>query len=226
MELKAMKEERLSTQKCLLICDQLSEHIDQIQLTTRRTRSSDDSTGSDTHAEKLISKGLQECRADLEITTTRLEKLMKDVMGQLVKKSKTATTSEEDIAELLRLQDEWETTRKSLSICSKADTHLKENVSIIDNYATGDATQFMVSTNGKILHGTNRGLGWRTRQVGGYISDSTLVNISRDISNTNFVNTGNSDTSPAIANPPVSNDPRESGLASKYSERYGRGNSL
>ena len=32
----------------------------------------------------------------------------------------------------------------------------------------------MVSTNGKILHGTNRGLKLRTRQIGGYVSDETV----------------------------------------------------
>jgi hypothetical protein len=49
--------------------------------------------------------------------------------------------------------------------------HLKENTSIIDNYAMGDGVQFMVSSDVNIIHGTNRGLGWRTRQIGGHLSD-------------------------------------------------------
>jgi hypothetical protein len=53
-----------------------------------------------------------------------------------------------------------------MDICSRADNQLKGKHY---NYATGDALQFMVSTNGKTIHGKNRGLGWRTRQVGGYI---------------------------------------------------------
>merc|ERR1712025_776821 len=49
----------------------------------------------------------------------------------------------------------------------------------IENYSTGDAVQFMVSTNGKNICGKNRGLGWRTRQVGGYMSDAALQQLSR-----------------------------------------------
>jgi hypothetical protein len=37
--------------------------------------------------------------------------------------------------------------------------HLKENISTIENYATGDAIQFMVSTDGHTINGKNRGLG-------------------------------------------------------------------
>lgn len=40
----------------------------------------------------------------------------------------------------------------------------------------------MVSTNGKTVYGTNRGIGPGTRQVGGYISDASLQQLSRDIS--------------------------------------------
>lgn len=56
-------------------------------------------------------------------------------------------------------------------------------MSTIENYAVGDALQFMVSTNGKTICGKNHGLGWRTRQVGGYLSDASLQQLSRDMSN-------------------------------------------
>lgn len=55
-------------------------------------------------------------------------------------------------------------------------------MSTIENYAEGDAVQIMVSTNGKPLYGKNQGWGWRTRQLGGYISDASLMQISRDLS--------------------------------------------
>ena len=58
---------------------------------------------------------------------------------------------------------------------------LKGKMSTIENHAVGDAVQIMVSTNGKIIHGKNRGLGPRTWQVGGYISDTSLQKLSHGI---------------------------------------------
>lgn len=57
-----------------------------------------------------------------------------------------------------------------------------EQCSIIENYATGDAIQFMISTDGRTIHGSNRGLGRRTWQIGDHLSDSTVLQLSRDLS--------------------------------------------
>ena len=219
-ELRLIKEERLSTQKCLEICDQLTEHIDQIQLPPKRSASSPGPIVPDAVSERVTNEGLQECRNSLNLTAARLERHMKDLMDRLITKSKTAMTSEDELADLARLREEWETTRQCMGICSKADNHLRETVSIIDNYATGDAVQFMVSTNGKVIHGKNRGMGWRTRQVGGYLSDDSIVHISRDMSRTTFKDT-ESDGPSSRTNP--STAPVESGEVTEFSERYGRG---
>ena len=173
--------------------------------------------------ERVTNEGLQECKNSLTLTAARLERHMKDLMDRLVTKSKTAMTSEDDVADLVRLREEWETTRQCMDICSNADNHLKENVSTIDNYATGDAIQFMVSTNGKIIHGKNRGLGWRTRQVGGYLNDASIVQLSRDMSRTTFQNIGNDVSSSRSNTLSVPDDTVESGPISDFKERYGRG---
>ena len=52
-------------------------------------------------------------------------------------------------------------------------------MSIIDNYGTSNAIQFIVSTSKKTIYGTNRRLGWRTRQVSRHISDESLQQITR-----------------------------------------------
>lgn len=52
-------------------------------------------------------------------------------------------------------------------------------MSTIENFATGDAIQYLVSTNGKSVHGKNLGLGPRTFQIGGYLSDTSLQTVSR-----------------------------------------------
>jgi hypothetical protein len=77
-----------------------------------------------------------------------------------------------------------------MEIYSSASLHLKENVSTIDNYGTGDAVQFMVSTDGRTIHGRNRGLGWRTRQLGGHVIDASLQKISGDFTAMSFQNFG------------------------------------
>jgi hypothetical protein len=222
-ELRLIKEERLSTQKCLQICAQLSDHISQIQLTPKRSGSSPGPPiDPDAIPERLTIEGLQKCKDSLSLTAAKLESYMKDLIDRLVSKSKTAMTSEEELTDLVRLRDEWETARQCIDICSKADVHLKENISIIDNYATGDAVQFMVSTDGQIIHGTNRGLGWRTRQVGGHLSDISLQQLSRDMTSISFENKGN-EGPPSRSNTSVPDDGVENKLDTEFGERYGPG---
>lgn len=184
-ELRRIKEERLSTQKCLLICAQLSQHINQIQPTPiQRDRGTVINPGM--LPEKITSDGMKECRISLDQTTAKLERHMQDLIEQMMAKSHTAMTQDE-VTELSRLQEEWKTARQCIGICSKADNHLNENVSIIDNHATGDeSVQFLVSTSEKTIHGKNRGFGSRIRQVGGHLSDDSVQQLSRDISRISF----------------------------------------
>jgi hypothetical protein len=216
-----LMEERLSTQKCLEICAQLSSHIDQIQQLRKSHDNSTDSGSSSSVPERVTNDGLQECKNSLMNTAAKLENHLKIVMNRIMTKTKTSTASQEDIAELTRLQEEWETTRQCMHICSKAGNHLDENASSIDNYATGDAIQFMVSTNEKIIHGRNRGLGWRTRQVGGHLSDASLQQLSRDMNRVNFANTH------YRGSPSAGHSMEDEGLQdqplSEFKDRYGRG---
>jgi len=222
-ERRLIKEEQLSTQKCLQICAQLSDHINQIQLMPKRSGSSLGLNDPDALPVRVTNMGLQECKNSLILTAAKLERHMQDLMDRLVTKSKTAMTSEEDVADLARLRDEWETARQCMDICSKADNHLMENISTIDNYATGDAVQFMVSTDGKTIYGKNRGLGWRTRQVGGHISDVSLQQLSRDLTSINIRNTANEGPPSRSDTPSVPNDGVENGPISDFRERYGQG---
>lgn len=54
-ELQSLTEERLSTEKCLQICAQLSSHIDQIQLMSDEAGSSLGSVGSEASPEAVTS---------------------------------------------------------------------------------------------------------------------------------------------------------------------------
>jgi len=213
-ELRLIREERMSARKCLQICAQLSDHIDQIQIMPELP---------DTLPERLTTEGLQECKNSINLTTAKLESYMKDRMDRLVTKSKTMMTSEEDFADLIKLQEEWETTRQSREIFAKAEMHLKENISTIENYATGDAMQFMVSTDGNIIHGKNRGVGWRTRQVGGHLSDLSVQQLSRDMSSIHFQHNSNDGPSPRANTTSVPDDGVENQPSSEFKVRYGPG---
>lgn len=148
---------------------------------------------------------------------------MQEIIDRMVAKSKAAMTSEEEHTDLVRLRDEWETAHKCMDICSTADNNLKENTSVVDNYATGDALQFMVSTNGQAIHGKNQGLGWRTRQVGGYLSDAAVQQLSRDMTRINIRNTENADQPSRGSPTSVPGDRVDDNTSMEFKERYGEG---
>ena len=222
-ERRLIKEEQSGTRRCLEICKSLAEHIGQIQL---RPGSSDGPSAledSDTFPTMITNVGLQECRNSLDLTGKKLERHLQDLIDRLVTKSNAAITSSEDAADLVRLSDEWKTTPQCLEICSRADHHLKENVSVIDIYATGDAVQFMVSTNDKIVHGKNRGLGWRTRQVGGHLDNISLQQLSRHIMTINIRDPGNTAPTPPGDHASAPVNAEEHNPNSSFRERYGQG---
>lgn len=222
-ELQQLKEERLSTEKCLQICTQLSDHINEIEIIRKDDGSSSGSSDPSTFPERVINEGLQECKNSLDITAAKLARHINDIMDRLMTKSKTIITSEEELAELSRLKDQWETTRQCMDICSKADKHLKENVSNIVNYSTGDAVQFMVSTDGTIINGTNRAIGWRARQVGGHLDNATVQQISRDLATINIRHPVNEAPSSRSNTSPAADDENLSEHPSEFSKRHGRG---
>lgn len=85
-----IQEEQLSTQRCLQICAQLSDRIDQSRLTHQSSSGSPGFANPDTLPERLTNMGLQECKDCLALTASKLEKHMQDLMDRLITKSKTA----------------------------------------------------------------------------------------------------------------------------------------
>ncbi|EOA90859.1 uncharacterized protein SETTUDRAFT_102238 [Exserohilum turcica Et28A] len=175
-ELQSLEDERSSTQKCLLICAQFSKLIQQLQSSSAR----DLPQGLDSIPEKITSDGIRECKISMEQTTAKLEMHMQDILDRMMASS-SVTMTQEDVRHLARLREEWKSTRKCRDICSQAEQHLKENVSVIDNYATGDeAVQFLVSNSQKTIHGKNRGYGDFIKQLGGHLSDQSIQKVSGD----------------------------------------------
>ncbi|KAK1521602.1 hypothetical protein CABS01_16506 [Colletotrichum abscissum] len=221
-ELHRIRAERESTQKCLEICAQLANHISRVQ---QRPYAGD---GAPTHEnfypEQVTDEGLQDCKNRLVQTVADLEKHMQHLMDRLIAKSSTKMSSEHDVAQLARLREEWTTARQCLDICSKAESHAKENISIIDNYATGDDTvQFLVSTTGKTIHGKNRGYGSMTRQVGGHLSDASLQQMSRDITRISLQATGTESVPSHDGVSPTTDNRPEHESSAHFGHRHGRG---
>lgn len=228
-EVKRIKDERLSTEKCLQICSQLSKHIDEIHKTALHNGSANSDSGSSSIPEKITNDGLKECKSSLARMAQELASHEKQLFDRLMSKLDPTSASQENAADITRLREEWQSTRKSMDILSAAGNHLDQNISIIENHAAGDSVQVMVSTKGKTLHGTNRAVGWRSRQLGGHLDDETVRQISRDMVSIT-INTNNDREQRSVSEAEAVSDDRGreadkagEGRGSEFMERYGEG---
>ena len=222
-EVMRIKEERLSTQKCLQICAQLSEHISQVQITARQSASNGTTADSMPIPERITNEGLRECKESLARMAQQLASHETQLFDRLMSMLDTASASQENATDITRLREEWQSTRKSMDILSTASNHMEKNISIIENHGTGDAVQIMVSTNGKAIHGINRGLGWRTRQIGGYVDNETVRQMSRDMVSISIRDADDRQPPPRGETPTVSDDRDKDARQSQFKERYGGG---
>jgi hypothetical protein len=103
---------------------------------------------------------------------------------------------------------------------------MKQNVTTIDNYAMGDSVQFMFSTDGNKIHVTNKALGWRTRQLGGHMSNGTAQKLSDDMLVKFPQNQNNAGAPPNEDVAPNPNVQTESEEGSEFKGRYGLGHTL
>ncbi|KAF3398826.1 hypothetical protein DPV78_006201, partial [Talaromyces pinophilus] len=206
-DLEAHLDKRLSTEKCLQICSQLAEHIDQIRPTLNNTGSSPGSVHPEFLSERATNASLHECQNNVTQTATELERHLKHLIDRLLTKSKSATCSEEELMDLIRPQDEWEAARH-----------------VIENYATGrDTYQFMISTDGKNIHGKNEGNGTVIRQMGGHMSDAAAMQISQDTVQINSHSLGYADLSQRGDTAPPLMKKAEVEPTVEFSDRHGRG---
>ncbi|KAH6629794.1 hypothetical protein C7974DRAFT_193097 [Boeremia exigua] len=219
-ELQSIKDERSSTQKCLIICAQFSKLIEELQLSSAE----DVPKGPDNVPEKITSDGIEECRISMAQTAARLESHMQETLDRMLSNSSTAMTPE-DLTYLARLREEWATARKCRDICALANQNLKENISVIDNHATGDkAVQFLVSNSQKTIHGKNRGYGNHIKQLGGHLSDQSIQKVSGDFLQMIVQSPGDRHSSTRVDAPPNDNGPNDG--ATTWRPQYGNGKIL
>ncbi|EWZ83156.1 hypothetical protein FOWG_13087 [Fusarium oxysporum f. sp. lycopersici MN25] len=164
-----------STQRCLRICAQLSQHIRQLELARiPGSQSAPYLRDAKSEAEKVFHKSLQKSMDSLESAATALREHMRDLLDRLATNSKMPVSSDE-IEDLTDLWKEWETVRQCLDICSKANDNLEEKIFIVKNHATGnDEFQLLASIDGETTCGKGVGFSWRARQLEGRASDRTF----------------------------------------------------
>ena len=220
-EIRQMQEERLSTQQGLAICAQLFAQINRLQPILGGDRA-DRSAGSHAMppvvAERITREGLDECRDALSNTANRLERHLATIVDRLMARSKAALSSPEDAAELGRLQEEWETARLSLDLCSKASVNVtKVEINVFDKINGGkEVLQFFASTTGRIVHAKDISLGDRGVQYGGQLSDASIQQISRDFGRPSQIAPTNTTLEPVTS-------AEDKAGSSMFRDRYGPG---
>lgn len=222
-ELRAIEEQRLSTQKCLQICAKLSAYLGEIKIAPSKTGE----TTTDSDAERIMNDGLQEWQHSLHNTTQKLNGHMNTLIGRMANLAKTGCASVKDTDELMRIQNEIEMNREFLDICFRADRQAKEKISQIDNYATGDDNlQFLVSTDGKVIAGKNRLFGSRTQQLGGHIDGITLRHITQPNANIGIRHEGVDEQTQQEDVTPSSKNMLREPQDPEFIDRYGNGRKL
>ncbi|KAL2813587.1 hypothetical protein BJX63DRAFT_442901 [Aspergillus granulosus] len=206
---------RRERDECLQIYSQLSTRIILIQSSQPNGGASPGQTEPDSLPEKLVSESLQKCKEIHALTAEKLRRHTKDIADQILTKFQTATASEDDITSLASLQDEIEATRRCIDICLEADSHLKKEFSTVDKYATDESMKFMVSTVENTFHAENQELGWRSRQIGGHLSDDSVQQLLR-----HFTTIG---VESFHVENPSSQAKKSSVTESDFVRRYGRG---
>ncbi|KAL7936458.1 hypothetical protein V8C35DRAFT_295543 [Trichoderma chlorosporum] len=224
-EMMQIKEEKLSTEKSLAICAQLSMHISELQIQYARDSAAGTSGRTDraSISEKITHDGLKECQHSLSRMAAKLREHERLLFSRLTEKMKASSSTPEEAADIARLRDEWESTFESMNILSKAGSYFENETSVIENHATGDAHQIMVATDEKTLHGVNRGLGWRSRQIGGRMNDETVRQLSRDMVTVTYKNVYDDEQPPRKGTPTGSADKERAGRFAGFHERYGEG---
>ncbi len=116
------------------------------------------------------------------------------------------------------MQEEWETARRCLEICSKADERVvKEHINIFENFkGDEEVLQFFVSTTGTIVLAKDISVGPRGVQFGAQISDASLQQVVRDFARNNQFSTVN-------ATPETTTATVDNVSFSNFRDRYGPG---
>ena len=190
-ERERMQKEKDSTKQCLAICAQVLEQVSQV----RPNVFEDISAANDAHqvdistrgglipAKRVTAKVLKEFQDKLTATTSDLNENLQKINIRLQRHpSPGARILDEDTAERKRLQEEFDSIKQCLAICTQASekadqvrTNVFEDVS-----AAKDAHQLIISTLGDLVLAKQVTAGLGADQWLGQMADATVQQLSRD----------------------------------------------
>ena len=189
-EQQRIQEERESTQQCLLICAQVSRHIDQVQpnasenisITSGADKMFTTTHGSFVPARRLTGNALEECKKGLTDTTSRLERQLEDINNRLQNLSQRSGASNEQATEQARIKEEMDSIKQCLNICAQAAEQAAPNrINVFgDVVLADDSHQIIVATLGDLISAKNVTAGARSTQWLGQMSDTSLQQLSQD----------------------------------------------
>jgi conjugal transfer/entry exclusion protein len=190
-ERERMQKEKDSTKQCLAICAQVLEQVSQV----RPNVFEDISAANDAYqvdistrgglipAKRVTAKVLEEFQDKLTATTSDLNENLQKINIRLQRHpSPGARILDEDTAERKRLQEEFDSIKQCLAICTQASekadqvrTNVFEDVS-----AAKDAHQLIISTLGDLVLAKQVTAGLGADQWLGQMADATVQQLSRD----------------------------------------------
>lgn len=203
-ERQRIQEERDSTQQCLEICAQVHEHIDRVRPIIENVSTpsggfhqSVESVGGLPSSRQMTSSTLKACRDNLSETTKQLERNLQAISNRLQGLTLQAlNSSPQQSADQRQLQEELDSIRQCLDICSEAATKAEQpRINIFEDVSmTDDGSQVIVSTIGDLISAKRITAGARSMQLLGQMSDESVQHLSRNRNN-NTAHNRNSETS-------------------------------
>lgn len=215
-----MRIERESTKQCLVICQQVSEQVNQLRpnvfedLTATKGSHQVDVASGHVSAKRVTASALQELQEKLINTTSTLEQHLQDIDNKLRSPPSSAARILGG-AERDQVQAEKESIEQCLAICTQASQQadqFRTNV-FEDVLAAREAHQLIVSTLGDLISAKRVTAELASTQWLGQMSDPTVQQLSKD-----QVSRSRAVTDKAVE--PQS----ESGV--NFADQYGRGRRL
>jgi len=187
-----IQQEKESTQQCLVICAKVSTHIDEFQHSVFENISTpaDGNQGPITSLENLVSAhqttdhALKECKETINDASNKLELHLQTIENRLRNlRVQSQKLSDEQAAEQERMQNELESTKQCLAICTQASEQANEDRTNIfeDVSMAEDGHQVIVSTIGDLILAKRITAGARSSQWMGQMSDDSLQQLAKTL---------------------------------------------
>lgn len=188
IELQQIQEERQSTEQCLVICAEFSEHIEKVGSQIEASSGPEKlyagvSVIRQYAAKQALSDLLGDFKSELASASNEFNSIIERLdHRQNGIPSRSAQISGEDAATMQQVQEERNSTAQCLTICVHA-AEQSENIqsNIFEDISSGDdSQQFAISSIGQLITARRITTGSRSLLMLGQLSGDTIRQASRD----------------------------------------------